>query len=466
MMRLKLLYLIIFLVVSVSSARAVTITAEGYGETEAESRANAVAEMSFIIYSDVKSELHIEMDSEKSSEQQYVKKQIDITSALPVMSAVYKTEQISSDFKTTVSLKSEDALPVYIREIETVLASVNNSYKSYSGETSSSGKYFFLMKALAGFENLRKLKAVVNVLGGNSPGFPDVALRELQAAKESLASRSDDMTHAASLIASELKAEDVFVYYPMTKGSDEVTQFASVFKDILASKVDSVSSLFEAEQYLHMDYTVSEKGIFLSAALTDRDAVTLAKSTKLLEPAAYKGLKVNPESISFEKLLKLGTAKSDEFSVRITTKHGKRAMLYRAGETVELFVKLNKPGFFFLVGHVDKDGEKFSYLVDFYPAVDNRKFIRRVEADEINRWLSLGEFDIVPPFGLETFQLVAAIKNPVDMIPSYVFDPDTELFIVSKDIKEGVRKTRAIKKKPENRDKIAEDILVFSTIDK
>jgi hypothetical protein len=84
----------------------------------------------------------------------------------------------------------------------------------------------------------------------------------------------------------------------------------------------------------------------------------------------------------------------------------------------------------------------------------------------VNRWISIGEFDIVPPYGLETFQMIATVKDPVDAIPANVFDPESELYIISKDITKGVAATRALKKKKESIDAVAEDVLVFSTTEK
>ncbi|ADD68480.1 hypothetical protein Dacet_1716 [Denitrovibrio acetiphilus DSM 12809] len=118
------------------------------------------------------------------------------------------------------------------------------------------------------------------------------------------------------------------------------------------------------------------------------------------------------------------------------------------------------------MGHVDKKSERFSYLIDFYAVQGNRKFIRYVDADEVNKWISLGEFDIIAPFGLETFQMVATMKDPIDMLPANVFDQETELYIVSRDINKGVVQTRALRKQRESIDTAAEDVLIFSTIEK
>lgn len=466
-MRTRLLYFTLLLVFFTSAqVFAAGISAEGFGKTKSEARANASAELSYVIFSDVKSVLHTDMSNDPDDPKQIVTKQVDITSAVPIYGAAYDVQLAGSYYHCKAVLNKESALPVYMKEIDSAVAKVNNDYSDIKAEKSSSGRYRYVMSALASLENLQKLKAVVNVLGGESKLSPDVTVEELQNMKARLTAKTDSMKQAAQMIADELNKPGVFVYYPMYNGSDEVTQFASAFRDMIAAHMKTVKSVYDADYYIETNYTVSKKGMTLAATLTDKNGVTLGKSVKILEPKAYAGLDTEPQSLSFEKLLKLGLAKSSGFTARIRSAAGKRAMLYKAGDTVEIYVKLNKPGYFFIVGHVDKKGEKFSYLVDFYNAQGNRKFIRHVDADEINRWISIGEFDIVPPYGLETFQLVATVKDPVDMIPSHVFDPKTELYIVSKNIKEGVSKTRALKLRPENLNASAEDVLIFSTREK
>lgn len=466
-MRTKLFYLTLTLILlSATHLFAADIAAEGFGKTESEARANAASELSFVIYSDVRSELHTVMSDNPQDQQQIVTKQVDVTSAIPLYGAEYTFEQSEGLYKCKAKMSADKSIPVYVKEIDAAVAKVNQSYNSLKSEKSASAKYTYVMSALSDFENIQKLKAVVNVLGGESKAYPDTTIEELQNLRAELTLRTDSMPQAAKLIAQELKKANVYVYYPMYNGSDEVTQFSSAFRDMLSAGFKSADSAYGADYFLETVYTVSAGGIQLSSTITDKSGVTLGKSVKILEPKAYAGLAVEPQSLSFEKLLKLGLAKSADFSARITASGGKRAMLYKSGDAVELFVKLNKPGYFFIVGHVDKAGERFSYIVDFYNTQGDRKFIRHVDADEINRWISIGEFDIVPPYGLETFQMIATVKDPVDMIPAHVFDPETELYIVSKDIKEGVKKTRALKLRPENKDAAAEDVLVFSTTEK
>lgn len=458
--------IILFTIFTSAHSYAVTLTAVGYGKTESEARANASSELAFVIYSDISTVLHTDFSSDPDDIRQTVTKQVDIVSAVPVYGASYSISREDNMFKADAVLDSESAVPVYRAELEQSVNHINKVSRLISGEASASAKYSLVMSAVSHFENLLKIRAVLNVLGADIKKYPDITLEELQQLKLELTERSDSMAHAAELISKELKKDRVYVYYPMAGGSEEVTEFSKVFREILAEKLRSVHSVFDADYFLETLYSQSETGIYLTSTLLDKNGFTKGKSTKLLEAEAYKGLSVKPESVSFEKLLKLGLAQSSDFKVRMSTNNGRKAMLYRYGDAVELFVKLNRPGYFFLIGHVDKDGQRFSYIVDFYNVEGNRKFVRHVDADEINRWVSIGEFDIVPPFGLETFQIIATMKDPVDMIPSYVFDTQTELYIISKDISKGVSKARALKLRPENIDASAEDVLIFSTTEK
>lgn len=462
-MLFKLFVLMIFFTMPVYAA---VYTADGYGKDETEARANATAELSFILYSDVKSEISTTAGDSGGRFVQEINKQVDITSAVPVFGASYKIEQVDAQYKVSVKLDSATASASYIKAANTELRKINKLTHLISSEESESKKYQLVMAAISSFENFNKLRGVLNVFGEELKSYPNITFAELVSLRDRLTKSTDSLELAAKLISSELAKPNTYIYYPMYNSSDEVTEFSILFRDMLIANIKPAANIHVADYLLETDYSVTGAGIFLTATLTDKNGVVEGKSVKKLEPKSYAGLKVKPQSLSFEKLLKLGLVSSADFSARISTDRGKKAMLYRLGDAVELFIKLNKPGYFFLVGHVDKDGERFSYIVDFYEAKGNRKFIRHVDGDEINRWISIGEFDIVPPFGLETFQMIATVKDPVNLVPANVFDSETELYIVSKDIKEGVAKTRALKKRKDSIDAVAEDVLVFSTIEK
>ncbi|XOB64797.1 hypothetical protein ACMC5R_11950 [Deferribacteres bacterium DY0037] len=397
---------------------------------------------------------------------QIVEKQVDITSVLPIFGAEYSFSRNGADHKCEVVLKASKALPVYIKNADQSVKVINSIQQQLLKSESDTDRYKLTMAAVTAFENFKKLKSVIYLLNGDYKSFPDVTYESLLRMRDELTYASDSMQHTANIISVELGKANTYVYYPVYHTSEEVTEFASVFKGMLSSGMKTADSLRSADYFLESEYVAADNSIYITATLTDRNGLVAGTSVKKLKEKAYAGLNYKPVSVSFEKLLKMGLSSSDGFTARLSTANGKKAMLYRGGESVELFAKINKPGYFFLVGHVDKKSERFSYLIDFYAVQGNRKFIRYVDADEVNKWISLGEFDIIAPFGLETFQMVATMKDPIDMLPANVFDQETELYIVSRDINKGVVQTRALRKQRESIDTAAEDVLIFSTIEK
>jgi len=122
-----------------------------------------------------------------------------------------------------------------------------------------------------------------------------------------------------------------------------------------------------------------------------------------------------------------------------------------------------RSGYFYLVGHTKTRGVEKSYLLDLQDAPGNRKFINYVNADDANRWISLGEFEVQPPFGIESLQIIASSKDLVDAVPNTSFDGS--YYLISNNLKEGVALTRGLVKKKKKAEKLkpAEAVLMFST---
>ena len=74
-----------------------------------------------------------------------------------------------------------------------------------------------------------------------------------------------------------------------------------------------------------------------------------------------------------------------------------------------------------------------------------RRFVQFVNADDVNRWISLGEFEIYPPLGLEHLQVIASKEDLVWRLAKYRFDEKLEFYLAGKDPKDGLVKTQVAK---------------------
>ena len=74
-----------------------------------------------------------------------------------------------------------------------------------------------------------------------------------------------------------------------------------------------------------------------------------------------------------------------------------------------------------------------------------RRFVQFVNANDINCCISLGEFEIYPPLGLEHLQMIASKEDLAWRLPRYRFDEESEFYLVGKDPKDGLVKTQVAK---------------------
>jgi len=130
-----------------------------------------------------------------------------------------------------------------------------------------------------------------------------------------------------------------------------------------------------------------------------------------------------------------------------------------------LLPKLNSPGYFYVASH--NTTENMSYLLELNESQGKRAFLRYVNADEVNRWLSLGEFEVTAPFGTENLQLIASSKDLINNLPSVKFDPELELYVVgAKSAEDAVIKTRGLKPKRSKKVKSSEATLTVTMMAK
>ena len=205
--------------------------------------------------------------------------------------------------------------------------------------------------------------------------------------------------------------------------SREITQFSNQLKLHMQAAMAGLSTSYaNADHFLRGEYLVHSSGMTVSYVLTNRMGDIISTEVAELIPAVYEGMSYQPQTVNFDQLLHSGYVVSSDFQVSIQTNKGLRDLSFVEGEVVELFVKLNQPGYFYIVGHTKNAlGEK-SYLLELQDAPDNNKFIQYVNLDDANRWVSMGEFQVEPPYGLEGLQVLAYKNKPLQLIPGHYWD--------------------------------------------
>ncbi|MBF0289659.1 MAG: DUF4384 domain-containing protein [SAR324 cluster bacterium] len=152
----------------------------------------------------------------------------------------------------------------------------------------------------------------------------------------------------------------------------------------------------------------------------------------------------------------------ENFKVEVISNKGKKGVIFKEGEDAEFFVRLNKPGFYYVVGHTKNQEVELSYLLNLHHLEDQVRFLQEVSPDSLKKWQSLGKFTVEPPFGLESLQVIASNKK-IEKLPPYTKDEATGLYVISKTITEGIQKTRAFKPKKKKTILSAEAVILIET---
>ncbi|MBE9541945.1 MAG: hypothetical protein IMF01_06465 [Proteobacteria bacterium] len=443
------------------------ITGQGYGKTEKEAKREALGDLSLAIQANIQSEFKQlvtviakggDEDVETTSN-----KLMQVKSELPILGAEFTLSPLKKEIMAQAILDFEDII-LYEEKLSDFIKEAD-SYLVMLKKARSSGKeYDTLMSLLALVKQFYKYKIVAVML--NSKKVPDFPITEAEVRERvrrlGIMVKSIDL--AAKLISKGIKKEKIYIYPPVTRGSHEVTQFASVVRHNLATYLRTAQSPKDADYFMIGEYEIAKDGIELVYHLSDINFNTIGTKIVTLAPKSYASYETKPKTINFDKLLYEGYVVSGDFRVDVSTDRGRESLLFESDDNVELFVKMNRPGYLYLVGHVIKEKAKYSYIIDIQEGVGGRKFIYYINADDVNKWMSLGKFEVIPPFGVESLQMIASSHDLVEHLPSYKYNNKLELFVVDKNPEKGLMKTRAIKKKIDRKYKLSENVLMFTTM--
>lgn len=445
-------------------ANAATLNAEARASTKEQAQRQALADLADSIFVNVQSESSSLVEgSGKRKDELRIKSSSDI----PLIGVEIKCDEMGREVVCRASLDGGKSLALYAQKIKEQINEINGLNLRIA-KVSGNDRYLLLMQVLTVIEQYDKYCAVAQLLGETLFTAPIRTRSDTEAQLRELEKTAPSIELAAQVLAKGLKAESVYIYPAVPHGSHEVTPFGRVMRDRLAQRIASVESPDKAQTFFKGEYEILDNSIHLIYRLLDNSGNTLETRVATLAPAAYKGLQFKPTTLDFDRLLHEGIAVGNDFRTQLTTNRGGEGVLFNEKEEVELLVKLNRPGYFYAVGHVAKKGENYSYLLELSEVDTDRRFVRYVNADDVNKWLSIGKFEATAPFGVESIQLMSSSDDPINRLPLHPQDKKTALYVTASNTQQGIIKTRALKPKRSESDKQyqGEAVLMFTTMTK
>ena len=445
---------------------AAEISGEGYGKTLEQARKQALAALSEAISVEIKSEFS-SLETHKGLESS--QSQIRARSNLPIIGANIDTFKKSTEYYCQAKLSSNQ-LKFYRTKINQLLHNISQSKtKLKDKKLNRQQKYALLTDILTQLDQLSKYQTVAYALGDSKTATPSLTSVAVQSELISLGTEADNLDFAADLLTQKLNQKRVMVSPATVEGSHEITAVSRALRDKLAARLNTTDQHDSALYFFKGFYEILKQGLHVTYQLTDAKGNTKASRTVKLKPSAYKDYAYQPRTTEFDRLLHQGIVVSNDFKVSINTNRGNENLLFTEDEEVELFVKLNRAGYFYIVSHVKKDTEQESYLLELSEAPSPRKFIQYVNADDANRWISLGQFVVSKPFGIESLQIIASNQDLVGKLPPFRYENKNELYMVyDGEPGEAVIRTRGLRPKKSKSKNVAsaEAVLMMTTFTK
>lgn len=411
-----------------ASLPPVAFSGQGIGPSRDEAKKEALADLSQAIHVEVASEFSSVVTQTKTSADALKTKRLAISSRLPLLGVTCAAVPAGAEFQATARLTGE-ALPLYRKELPRVREKIDLALAKADDAETHAEKIVHLQDALTRIDRFERLSLVALLLGETR--FPPLGITdaEIKSRIRRLETQADTLDDGLKFMAKGITQKGVYIFPPTTGASREVTPFAGAVKDHLSVYVATCPDLAAAAYIMTGEYTILDDAVELTYRLTDHRQHTLRTTMAWFLPPAYKGYRIKPATLDFERLITSGMVVSSDFHVDIKTADGRCDLLYKKGDKLTLLVKMNRPGYFYLMGHAFKD-QDYTYLVQLSEAPGNRKFIAYVGPDEAGKWMELGEFEAVAPFGVETLQVFAATRDLEEEIPATFCDLITNLYKV------------------------------------
>lgn len=452
----KALCILLLLLFASFQLIGLSVERTGYGETEAEARADAAAELSKYLYMSVDSRtVSTLLDDGQSNVGSYFSG-TEISSQMPLLGVTYTDALEWEYFVSTAHMESSVSLPMYYEALD---ATIDSLVMPDLTGVSSINAVKLLNEILEGLEEYRKLTYVTAALGGVYLKKPSVTEGEIKSLLAKMIGTIDSLEKAAQVLTRDCSYSGVYVEQPLPVTDNVASDFSAVFSNALSGALSgkTTTNMQTARYFLSTRYSEDQGGnLFVTASLNDTSGNSKYSASVTIPAHLIAGMNLYADGYDFRKALKTGESVDSSFNVYIRVNGGNVGNTFHRGDEVYLEVKATQPCYYYIVGYVfDETNSKFAYLfpISFYEEGKDM-FIGRISSENVGKWIVInpvvdGEmipFEIMPPYGVETYQVYASTTNDhaefASRIPTWI---DTEdFYLISGNPQQALSATRAL----------------------
>jgi len=443
----------------------------------------AIADISNQLFSQVNSQQFLDKELSGDEFSSNFKQKIYIVSNLPIHGASKEQEKTIDDkYYLLLSFDKQSVAHIYKDKANDLAKELDIVLKDYNKQSKLSSKEIILNTLSRKLENYEKYSTIAKLLNQKDIQKPKVKPyfieKELRNLYNITANDIGELARILStnIIKSKIKNSiKVMPFFYEDKGT--YSSFSSELQNYIEkelSKKMKITSQHNSLYKLSGNFFLKDNYLTVKAILYDSlgdiELVSMAKMTINKNDRKYYIPKVNEYSRLNEPVL------NKNLNVQVRINKMKKNLLFKKGEVVNIEIKTSKESYIYIVGNMrTKDGKQVQYLLPLNDNSDKSKYQMHIPYQNSNLWISIGEFEIYPPFGVEVLQVFATNIDILDQLPytevksidgaeyDVIVDKDKIVMLASRSISN----FRGIKRLKKNKElQKAEVVLKFSTVSK
>ena len=441
--------------------------------------------------SDISSQLYSQVTSEKFLNKKVVddeftqnfKQNIYIVSSLPIHEAKKEQEKVQDGkYYLLLSFDKKTVAPIYkakANELSTELNSILKDYKNQKDISTKESILNTLNKKLANYEKYSLVAKLLNQTDIKKPKVkPYFIEKELRELYNITTKNIEDLV---SVLAQQIKKSNiknsikVMLFFYSDKGT--YSNFSSELQDYLEKELSKSMNITSKQNSLYKlagNFFIKNNKLIVKATIYnsfgDIELVTMAKMKIDKKNINYYKPKLNEYSKLNEPVL------NKNLDVQVRINKMTKNLLFKKGEVVNLEVKVSKEAYIYIIGNMRiKQGKQLQYLMPLNVNNDKSKYQKFIPYQNSNLWVSIGEFEVTEPLGVEVLQVFATNLNIVNNLPytkTKLIDAEEYDVVVDKYdqilyANRSITKMRGLKLVRRNKElEKAEVVLKYSTVER
>lgn len=440
----------------------------------------AMSDLANQIQANVKSEFVTELTEVSNTISEYANSKVNVISEMQIEGVRWKVDDEGDFVKAQAILNKDEAADLYFertKRVQEKLESIMKRVVALMNSNDNERALRELFEASKLFNQIEQNVLIYMILGGRehkslSPSYSraDLDERIFKLTENDFKSFDDAINGLCFQISKQIAAGQKITVFPFDY---QDTSFGSEFSDYIRQqilfnlpkflkfqegKIDPSSNKKEG-MTLAGNYWVRQSNMELLLTIFDENG-SIMGSARVKFPISFVdhiGVSYKPQNfvdaMSDDRLFTKDEVVYGDLNVEFWTNKGDHNLIFREGEEMRLYVRVNAPSYIRFIYHL-ANGMRTPLYKSYY--IDESKVNKTVELPDV--------FECAAPFGVEKLQIFVSTEELQKLDTKYIEVDGEQYEVLAEDINKFLAKTRGFMKKKSKKAKTAERVLTLTTV--